>query len=775
MSLLSLKNIGKIYVSEGSVAVGIRGVNLDFERGEFVAITGKSGSGKSTLLNVISGMDTYEEGELYIDGEPTSHYVQADWEEYRKRYISFIFQDYNIVESFTVLQNVELALMHIDHPKERRKRAMELIRRVGLESHIRHKGSHLSGGQKQRTVIARALAKDSPILLADEPTGNLDSQTSKEIIELLREISQEKLVIIVTHNFDQVAACATRHVRIFDGTVESDQILAPHSPVAPDAVTASEASENDSFGKRLRKGFQLGKVRFGAKPKLSVFLCILMCISTIAASLVTSMCSAMREDFQQRSMFVHKEGRLVTSRLNSGRITAEDLRELQEKTGAKESLRCDYLLESSAYVFFKEHEYDYSNGCTFGFDYGATKSPQIGRLPSAWNEVMLSLPIGFQPIMGKDTINFTDLTNTIQGMPLKVVGVSYFYDNTQPAKMYFTREGFQMASVLKLCERYGRGIVCKLAIQMGANGGDDDTVNKTQNELHLFVLDTLPSGSFGYWPCGDGRSDPYIRDIKGTINGTLLIDTNYDDYYDDDYGVSYSSSQESCLLDLSKYQYVSDASVSYDFSNDIVVEDSVGYATLVLSPDVFMEMAYEGQLLDPYTQVSLIFADDSEAEKQIAGLKEEGYLAVLSDVKIALDVEEKLAQGIMVVFSLFVWVCSILFIAFFLNICSYKAMLASAGDIAIMRSMGISLKVIRVSVFFQTMLALIPAYILSAIAFAVIYLVPKTNAMFAFLHTGDYIVVALGVFLISFRMAGLYVKRMFNSSVKKTLKGDDLS
>jgi ABC-type lipoprotein export system ATPase subunit len=186
--LLELKNIGKIYVSEGNVAVGIRGVNLSFDRGEFVAVTGKSGSGKSTLLNVISGMDTYEEGELYIKGESTSHFLQKDWEEYRKQYISFIFQEYNIIESFTVLQNVELALMNIENPRERRERAMELLRRVGLEGHIHHKGSKLSGGQKQRTVIARALAKDSPILLCDEPTGNLDSKSSEEIIELLSRV-----------------------------------------------------------------------------------------------------------------------------------------------------------------------------------------------------------------------------------------------------------------------------------------------------------------------------------------------------------------------------------------------------------------------------------------------------------------------------------------------------------------------------------------------------------------------------------------------------------
>jgi ABC-type lipoprotein export system ATPase subunit len=148
MSLITLKDVGKIYVSEGNVSVGIRGVNLSFDKGEFVAVTGKSGSGKSTLLNVISGMDSYEEGELFIEGQPTSHYLQPEWEAYREKYVSFIFQDYNIIESFTVLQNVELALMHIDDKRERRRRALDLIGRVGLTSQLRQKGSKLSGGQK---------------------------------------------------------------------------------------------------------------------------------------------------------------------------------------------------------------------------------------------------------------------------------------------------------------------------------------------------------------------------------------------------------------------------------------------------------------------------------------------------------------------------------------------------------------------------------------------------------------------------------------------------
>ena len=233
-------------------------------------------------------MDTYEEGELYVEGEPTSHFMQKDWEEYRKQYISFIFQDYNILESFTVLQNVELALMHIESHKERRAKALELLRRVGLEKHIHHKGSKLSGGQKQRTVIARALAKDSPILLCDEPTGNLDSKTSEEIISLLREVSKDKLVIIVTHNFEQVEAYATRHIRIYDGAVDRDQIMTLPEVSSVDVTAPAPKTSTGSFLSTLRNSLRLGWTRFSATPKLSVFLCILMTVAALVITLITA-------------------------------------------------------------------------------------------------------------------------------------------------------------------------------------------------------------------------------------------------------------------------------------------------------------------------------------------------------------------------------------------------------------------------------------------------------------------------------------------------------
>ena len=170
--MIQLKNVSKFYYSKGMIASGISKVNLTLDKGEFVVITGESGSGKTTLLNVISGLDSYEEGEMYIDGKETSHYLASDFEEYRKQYIGNIFQHFNLVNSYTVYQNVELILRINGYSKaDRKRRIAEILQRVGLAAYAKTKVSKLSGGQKQRVSIARALAKDTDIIVADEPNG----------------------------------------------------------------------------------------------------------------------------------------------------------------------------------------------------------------------------------------------------------------------------------------------------------------------------------------------------------------------------------------------------------------------------------------------------------------------------------------------------------------------------------------------------------------------------------------------------------------------------
>ena len=221
--MLQLKDIVKEYGAGENVVTALRGVSLTFRESEFVAVLGHSGCGKTTLLNIIGGLDHYTSGDLIINGVSTKEYKDRDWDAYRNHSIGFIFQSYNLIPHQTVLSNVELALTISGVSKsERRKRAREALEKVGLGDQIHKKPNQLSGGQMQRVAIARALINDPDILLADEPTGALDSETSIQVMELLKEIAKDKLVVMVTHNPELADMYATRIVRIKDGKLTGD-------------------------------------------------------------------------------------------------------------------------------------------------------------------------------------------------------------------------------------------------------------------------------------------------------------------------------------------------------------------------------------------------------------------------------------------------------------------------------------------------------------------------------------------------------------------------
>lgn len=267
--MIRLEKLSKYYASKSSVGLGLSKVDLELNIGEFVVITGESGSGKSTLLNIISGQDTYEEGELFIFDEETSHFNISDWEDYRANYIGSISQNYNIIESYTVLQNVLVALELQNYPKkQRRQRANELIEQVGLTHRIHHKAGKLSGGEKQRTVIARALAKSCAIIVADEPTGNLDSESSEQIIKLLFEVSKDKLVVLVTHNYEEVAEFATRRIRIKDGEIVEDRLLKETKALEDNVVKSANSEKKFYLSTILKSAFR----NLIATPKRLLFL-----------------------------------------------------------------------------------------------------------------------------------------------------------------------------------------------------------------------------------------------------------------------------------------------------------------------------------------------------------------------------------------------------------------------------------------------------------------------------------------------------------------------
>lgn len=245
-SVLQLQNVSKYYYSETAVTQALRKVNLEFRMGEFVAITGESGSGKSTLLNIMSGLDTFDEGEMYFKGEPTFQFDGQDWEEYRRNQIGFVFQDYSLIGHYTALDNVAAALVIQERETaEAEQLALGYLEKVGLKEFARQRASQLSSGQKQRLAIARALAKNTDIIVADEPTGNLDSETGIQVVQLLEKLSKEKLVIMVTHNYEQAEPYVTRKIRLHDGEVVTD---------VPVEKTADETEDDVSVAAGEEKG-----------------------------------------------------------------------------------------------------------------------------------------------------------------------------------------------------------------------------------------------------------------------------------------------------------------------------------------------------------------------------------------------------------------------------------------------------------------------------------------------------------------------------------------
>ncbi len=247
--MLKLTDIVKSYSGGSTKVEALKGITIEFRENEFVSILGPSGCGKTTMLNIIGGLDRYDSGDLSINNKSTKKFKDSDWDSYRNHSIGFVFQNYNLIPHQSVLSNVELALTLSGVSKsERRKRAAEVLEKVGLGDQLRKKPNQMSGGQMQRVAIARALVNNPEILLADEPTGALDSETSVQIMELLKEIAKEKLVIMVTHNPELAQQYSSRIVRLLDGRITDDS-----NPYNPVECTATSPSADSTNGKRKKE------------------------------------------------------------------------------------------------------------------------------------------------------------------------------------------------------------------------------------------------------------------------------------------------------------------------------------------------------------------------------------------------------------------------------------------------------------------------------------------------------------------------------------------
>lgn len=421
--MLELKNVSKFYYKKGIVSSGISKVSLKFDMGEFIAITGESGSGKSTLLNVISGLDTYEEGEMYVNGEETSHYNEEDYEEYRKKYIGNIFQSFNLVNSYTVYQNVELVLLINGETRRSVKhKVIDILKKVDLYKHRHTKVSKLSGGMKQRVAIARCLAKDTPIIIADEPTGNLDSKNAKSVLKLLYEISKYKLVIVVTHNFEQISEYATRRITMHDGSVIEDMKLKDKNEVKE--VNTSKFKKTKVIS-NLRLGI---RNTFNIVPKflLLTFVYAFVLISIVGVYSAFLELESANNTYNSFFNETDANKRVIVKKKDNSSFTNEEINKLKSISNVEKVITNDYVYDYSMSLMDYENIFLDSNFMKLEEFKGKLK---YGRMPLNDNEIIVSGSNENYYIedMGSELINKeVSINSGSDEIKVKIVGVSVF-------------------------------------------------------------------------------------------------------------------------------------------------------------------------------------------------------------------------------------------------------------------------------------------------------------------------------------------------------------
>lgn len=596
--MLKLKNVSKFYYNKGVIASGFNKVSIQFDIGEFVVITGESGSGKSTLLNVISGLDSYEEGEMYINGEETSHYGESDFEEYRKKYVSNIFQNFNLVNSYTVYQNVELVLLINGYKKkEVRDKVLDLIKKVGLSKYKNTKVSKLSGGQKQRVAIARALAKETPIIVCDEPTANLDSKSSKDIIKILKEISKNKLVIMVTHDFPSVENIATRVVKMHDGRIVSDKKMVAEKITSEIEV---DAADNKKMG--LFNIIRLGRRNtFNIIPKFILLFIVFLFITT---SLLTVYGSFRKSEYEASKLGYNyyfsdtTDTRIIIKKKDGSSISRYEFDAINKISNVDYIIENDIVLDSYLWFDSMDENGYYLGGMLRNID---TFSDDLdyGRMPESEDEVVILVneyDYTFTEQL-EDAIKLTYYLNGNKGsLAVKVVGVKYIDEN-----IFYNGENIIYGSK-NLIDKYMKLINIEHSdIVVNINDKNYDSYNQAGYSFNIVISDKVSRGNAIVsedinYTCKDfncknkslcinvnnlyyqDKLDLKISNVYNSKNVNSLLGINKDD---SNYGSIFVNREDYNKLFIKDSYQASVFAKKVDYVDDVSLElEKMGYKTL---------------------------------------------------------------------------------------------------------------------------------------------------------------------------------------------------
>lgn len=750
--MLRLERVSKFYSAGGLVSAGFSKVDLQFQLGEFVAITGESGSGKSTLLNVISGLDSFEEGEMYIQGQPTSGYSKEDLENYRKQYIGSIFQTFNLINSYTVYQNVELVLLLSGYDKKDiPERVHEIIDKVGLTGFEKKKASKLSGGQKQRVAIARALAKETPIIVADEPTGNLDSQSAAEIIKLLHNLSKDKLIIIVTHNYEQVEPYVTRKITMHDGRVAEDKPLTAEAGTVETELRPAKADQL-TFGSQLRLGLRNTfniPAKFGLLLLVFLFLCFGVIFEYVSWQ---NMGDSMDDGWSEYFRYTGKDRILVTKE-DKSEFMQKDYDKLAGISNVKSVVENDITMDLIIGIVGTGEEYNWW-GSVFLSEAERYQDQVItGRLPKNAKEAVLL--VGQDSYAGdhleeitKDNLRITDdytgrdlLANTI-----KVVGYGFLTE--------------EQLETLRGNGSYSDGYLCMNdeamdEIRMG------NLVQYCTQEIHFAGNIIEAGGRWGSYPI---YSSEYVPDGQIYIPEDIAMYSEYDAY-----------GQEVKLVNKSLYfedEFTYIVGATYNKNNcyyylGIEDFDAVDSTAIYVSPKDHK------QLFDKENfQSSVLVADTMLVYETAKAIEDAGYKTlVVNDAKISYNDDFQPVYDVLILMMLIGGLLVLFFITYFI----VKLILKSRNVyFSTIRMLGASKancsNLLKVELFVVFHLAFFIS--LSGVLFLKqdtlgIDMLPL---MMSYLETGDFIALYVILCAMTILLAVRYAKQLFSKTAMNAYK-----
>ncbi len=728
--MIELRGVSKYYQNEGNVTLGLRKASLKLSIGEFVTITGESGSGKSTLLNVISGLDKYDEGEYFVNGEETSYFSVSDMERFRKEYVGFVFQNYNIIDSYTVYENVIAALVIQNYDKKKRKnRALELIDAVGLTKQRNQKTSKLSGGQKQRVVIARALAKDSPIIVADEPTGNLDSDSGEMVMKLLKNISKDKLVIVVTHNYEQAEPYTTRRIHMADGEIIEDRVFQTVEPLK------IEPTKNELMGPKGQ--FYFAALNVLRQPKKTItlllaFIVLMVAVLFVYASSFTNLSlyfqHPLTDNIYDTRVIVKNEGNIP--------FTQQQLDAFLNYREVNDIVHYDMTQETYFNVSSSNSDMWFWASLLRPASSFTQEDMVEGHIPTEANQIILSKNIKNNGISIGDTIYLSSVKRSNVSYTFEVtgfhndnnnvIGVSSKFLNQTDTNTPVTNSSFINMVYENTYSVYVDPLIGMAQEQIIEGEFVEYSDSVPLEEIHI-------NESIKYKFLSDGITEEEF--LLGTINLYFESDNIYEQVYN------------------LKPKFINDGRVDWEMRVNGSNIQNLFFKQTQATPNT--------------SQITLVAKDAANASNLYKRLLNDDTLLVMYPSSYE-DPYQSNPFNFLFIILMFV----VFFFAFLvINIITKNIYKAKNKDIAIMRSIGASKGDVRKIYLFEQTLTVTLAFIFSLIIVRVIEVYWIKTSILTYLGTFNILLVYLLFLGLGLYIIFKYLNKLFGKTVISTLKG----